>query len=114
MQADLETIKQNLDNGDEVLANIRCSFESLIYRNTMRPGILAATQNKLIFCADSLVRNELIEIYQYKDISNISLKKGLINKYISINHKGDIVRFSHLTSDNVEDFVNTIKSKIRQ
>lgn len=112
MQANLETIILNLDNDYKVLSNIRCSLEVFITRNTMRPGILAATQNKLIFCADSFASNELTEIYQYKDISDIVLKKGIMNKYISIKHKEDIVRFTHLTSANVEDFITTIKSKI--
>ncbi|MGF9966298.1 PH domain-containing protein [Bacillus rhizoplanae] len=112
MQANLETIKQNLDNRDEVLANIRCSLEVFIFRQTIRPGILVATKNKLIFCADSIVENELTEIYEYEDIGEITRKKGIMNEYISIKHKEDVVRFKQLMSANVEDFIAIIKAKI--
>lgn len=112
MQVNLETIKQNLDSGDEVLANIRCSLEVFIFRNTMRPGILVATKNKLVFCADSFLGDEFTEVYEYKNITDIAFKKGIINKYISIKHKEDAVRFTHLINANVEDFITTVNSEI--
>lgn len=55
MQASVETIKQHIDSKDNILGCIRCSLEVFIYRFTDRPGIFAATENKLIFCADSVL-----------------------------------------------------------
>lgn len=109
MKANVQTVQEQLNGNDKVLDSIRCSLEVFIYRQVVRPGILATTENKLIFCADSIEGNEVNEIYEYQHIKDISLKKGLMNKYITMNYKSDVVKFKHIMSDNVEQFIGEIK-----
>lgn len=74
MKANLETVKEQLSGNEKIIDSIRCSLEVFIFRQTVRPGILVATDTKLIFCADSIAGNELNEVYEYSDIKGITLQ----------------------------------------
>ncbi|MEK4872028.1 PH domain-containing protein [Niallia sp. FSL W8-1348] len=110
MIADLQTIEQQLKNNETIKGTIRCSLEVFIYRKIVRLGILAATEKRLIFCADSITGNELNESFEYVNMEDIQLKQGMLNQYIAIKYKKDTLKFKQITSENVEDFITKIKS----
>ncbi|UFU00124.1 PH domain-containing protein [Radiobacillus kanasensis] len=113
MQAQLTTIKEQLlENNETILANLKCSLKVFIYREVLRPGLLVATDSRLIFIADSIKGNELNEIYDYDKVEDIKLKKGLINRSILIKYDKENVSFKHLMSADVEHFIEVIKCNL--
>lgn len=111
MQANLATIiEQYVEKNENVLANIKCSLQVFIYREVLRPGLLVATDKKLIFVADSIEGNELTEIYSYEKVENIMINSGLMNKSISMKYDAENVKFKHLMSNNVEQFIEEVQS----
>lgn len=102
-----------MEAGDEIIASIRCTIQITAYRIT-KPGLLAATSEKLIFTGDSFTGVGFTEIYEYAKVRDFRLKKGLFNKFISMNYQGDSVKFQHLYSSNPEEFANLIASKIKR
>jgi Bacterial PH domain len=110
MIADLQILHQQLKKNETIQGYIRCSLEVFIYKKIVRPGMLAATEKRLIFCADSIPGNELIESFDYANIEAIQLTRNLMNQYITIKYKKDTIKFKQLISEDIEDFMTKIKT----
>lgn len=49
MQKSLEKIKKQLDSTENILSVLQCSFDLYVNQNSSRPGILVATERRMIF-----------------------------------------------------------------
>ena len=49
MQKSLGKIKEQLDSTENILCTLQCSFDQYVNRNCARPGILVATEQRMIF-----------------------------------------------------------------
>lgn len=113
MQANLTKVKdQLLEKNETILATIKCSLKVFIYREVLRPGLLVATDNRLIFVADSIEGNELIEVYDYKKVEDMKLKKGLLNQSVSMKYDKENVSFKHLMSNDLNNFIEVVKANL--
>ncbi|MED1470094.1 PH domain-containing protein [Bacillus salipaludis] len=75
MKANIETVKKYLKDTEEVLSSLYCAINfSYIYRS----GILVATNDKLMFCADAMFRKGLKWEFHYDKISNYSENNGAV------------------------------------
>ncbi|AIF45228.1 PH domain-containing protein [Virgibacillus sp. SK37] len=110
MRADVAYVKACvLTDRESIQVSMRCAMKIFIYRQVYRPGMLVATEQRLIFLADSTRGNELMESFEYKDIKEIRKKRGLINSQIVLRHKNDIVKFSRILTDNDERLVKVVR-----
>ncbi|WP_060680016.1 PH domain-containing protein [Virgibacillus halodenitrificans] len=110
MRADAAYMKAYvLTDRESIQVSLRCAMKTFIYRQVYRPGMLVATERRLIFVADSTTGNELIEVFEYRDINDIRKKRGLLNSRIVLRYKTDIVKFSQFLADNDDLLVKVVK-----
>ncbi|HDR7315641.1 TPA: PH domain-containing protein, partial [Bacillus cytotoxicus] len=70
----LKEAKRLLDDQENILATLTCSVTGyIVTNNTPRPGILLATNKRIIFYGQASMhfKNELIEEFKYEKILSI-------------------------------------------
>lgn len=107
----LEKAKGMLDKDEELLICLECSIRTFIYRQVYRPGVLLATNKRLLFYGMNLSGVELVEKYDYDNISSIKEIKGVLKNSIAMNIEGESVKFSNILSNNKEKFIDIVKNK---
>jgi hypothetical protein len=120
MKANIDTINKYLSNNEEVLSTLFCTIK-LGYIS--RPGILAATNKKLLFCADSMFGKGLKWEFEYSEISSL---KGASNgitygtvpfvpKITMFYQQEDFVIFTYFTQkEKTNELYNTIKNNVQK
>ncbi|MGP4080042.1 PH domain-containing protein [Pseudalkalibacillus sp. R45] len=112
MQVTTQQIKQMLKEDEQLLATRRCSLITYIFSFTPRPGVLAATTERLMFVGDYLIQpGELVETYNYTTIQKFQLKSGLFNKRFSLKLKGDQVQFKYLSDSQPQAFIELVNAQ---
>ncbi|WP_423410414.1 PH domain-containing protein [Heyndrickxia sp. MSNUG] len=117
MKANLETAKTYLTETEEVLSSLYCQID-LGYM--CRSGILAATDEKLLFCADAMFGKGMKWEFQYDKILNFNDSDGIVYgtipfiKKIMMHYEDDYIVFENFSnSHKVNDFSTLIKSKVK-
>jgi hypothetical protein len=109
-----ETMKEKLvtanllDQNENIISYIRCSMDVFIYVQTIRPGVLVLTDKKLIFIADSIPGNELIQVFEKNKI-NLKVEKGLMKKKLVLRYNNDIYNFKNILSDDLHTFTKLVE-----
>ncbi len=112
MVKNLSKIIDKLDKDENIISSLECSIRTFIYRQVYRPGTILATNKKLIFYGLNLCDIEFIEQFQYKDISSIEEKKGILKNSIIIYCNGESIKLSNMLSENTSEFLEVVKNKI--
>lgn len=105
----LELAKDNFEEGEEVLSYVDGAFQATVKnRNTMRTGVLIATNKKLRFCGKRLffIYDDVIE---YSDIYKVELTKEKFGDTIFIDGKKQSYFMRFIISKEVSNFLNIIK-----
>jgi hypothetical protein len=118
MKANLETAKKYLKPTEEVLTSLYCVVGIGYYIS--RSGILVATKDRLLFCADAMFGKGLKWEFQYDKISNFNEKDGIVYgtvpfiKKLVMYYEDDFIIFENFSnSSKVNDFSMLIKSKLK-
>ena len=73
----LDQVKEHLDDGEDVLAVMKGTYETKKMGNDWtRAGILAATDHRVVFYAKKMGGYDL-EVFPYRHISSIETSKGM-------------------------------------
>ncbi|MFJ8525299.1 MULTISPECIES: PH domain-containing protein [Bacillus cereus group] len=108
----LEDAKKLLADQESILATLTCSITGyIVTNNTPRPGILLATNKRIIFYGQAFMRfkNELIEEFKYEKILSIEKKRKIFDKKIIIYYEDEHIMFGQILSQNIEEFIKVIK-----
>ncbi len=90
MQVTTKQVRMMLRENEQLLATRRCALITYIFSFAPRPGILAATTDRLVFVGDYLTKpGELVETYDYQIIEKFQLKKHLFKKRFFLKGNGD-------------------------
>lgn len=108
----LNKITGILDEDEEIVSSLQCSIRTFIYREILRPGIIVATNKKLLFYGFNLGDIEFIETFQYNNISSIEKKKGLLKESIIIYCNSESIKLTNILSENTSEFLGVIKDKV--
>lgn len=118
MKANLETATNHLKENEKILSFLYCNIH---LTNISRSGILIATTDKLLFCADAIIGKGLKWEFPYKTILSLSENNGAVLgtvpfiKKLLVNCKEDLIIFENFTNPSkVNDFSNLIKSKMHK
>ncbi|MFE7378314.1 PH domain-containing protein [Bacillus cereus] len=118
MKANLETVKEYLQSNEEVISTLYCAI-NLGY--VSRSGILAATNKKLLFCADYMFRKGFKWEYEYAEVNHFNHTNVIVVeissipaiKKIILNYGDDFIVFDNFsTPSNVNPFYELVQSKI--
>ena len=108
----LKKAEPHFDNGERALQTVLGVYEiTRMGENAVRPGILVATNQRLLFYAKKLVGYDL-ESYPYANISSIDMGKNLAGTYISFYTSGNDVTLKWITQGDVRAFVDAVKAQM--
>ena len=113
MRATKETVQEHLKDGERIWGVMRCSLNIFIHRQVNRPGLLAATDERLIFCGDSLAGDEILEVYPFENIKDIRFKKGFFRNSVIMDYQYDVIKFKHLLTTEAKAFIDQIRERIK-
>jgi hypothetical protein len=105
--------EEHLDEGEEVLAAIKGTYETKKMGNDWtRAGILAATNHRVVFYAKKMGGYDL-EVFPYKTISSIEMGKGMMGQHVKFFASGNetYLKWIDRNSD-VPAFVAVVKSQM--
>ncbi|MGF9767358.1 PH domain-containing protein [Bacillus albus] len=117
MKANLGTIKEYVNNEEDILSTIYCVIN---FGYISRSGILAATNKKLLFCSDAMFGKGLKWEFLYTDIQNFNHTDGVVLemsaipfiKKITMNHEEDFIVFDNFSNTiKVQSFFELVQSK---
>ncbi|WP_456363473.1 PH domain-containing protein [Priestia aryabhattai] len=118
MKANLEAATKYLNENEKILSFLYCKIHLV---SISRSGILIATTDKLLFCADAIIGKGLKWEFPYKTISNLNENDGAVLgtvpfiKKILLNCKEDLIIFENFSNPSkVNDFLKLIKSKMHK
>ncbi|MEM4992493.1 PH domain-containing protein [Priestia sp. SB1] len=118
MKASLVTAKKYLKENEQLLSSLYCKIH---LNNISRSGILVATTERLLFCADAIVGKGYKWDFLYCEISNISENKGFVLgttpfiKKLLVYTQEEIVIFENFSNSyEVDEFLKLIKLKINK
>jgi hypothetical protein len=118
MKVNLEILNQYLTSNEKVISFLYCAIQ---LRYISRYGILAATNEKLLFCSDHMVGNGFTFEFKYSDISLFKERDGLIQNILPFTCKitmyyqdQEFVVFNNFTdSKKINEFYKIVKSKLQ-
>lgn len=108
----LKEAKAHFESGEKALVTVLGAYEiKLMGTDTVRNGILVATDLRLLFFAKKLGGFDL-EVFPYQNISSIEMGKNLMGHRISLFASGNKVEMKWINQGEVKDFVDTVKRRI--
>jgi Bacterial PH domain/Short C-terminal domain len=109
----LDQAKEHLDQGEEVLAVIKGTYETKKMGNDWtRGGILAATDHRLVFYAKKMGGYDF-EVFPYKAISSIETGKGMTGHHVKFFASGNQVNLKMIDrNSDVPAFVTVVKDRM--
>ncbi|WP_408009195.1 PH domain-containing protein [Pseudalkalibacillus sp. A8] len=112
MQITTQQVRMMLRENEQLMATRRCALITYIFSFAPRPGILAATTERLMFVGDYMATpGELVETYDYETIEKFQLKNHLFNKRYFLKVKGDQVQFKYLSDSQPQAFVELVNAQ---
>ncbi len=101
-----------LESGEEIKHWVIGSYETKILgQDSVRTGILLATDKRIIFYAKKLTGFD-IEVFPYSNISSIEAGKNMMGPYISFFASGNKARLKWIKKGDVSAFVSFAKESI--
>ncbi|MFO3701476.1 PH domain-containing protein [Staphylococcus felis] len=101
-----------LHKNEEIVHSIFGAYETKSLGNdTVKNGVLAATEERIIFCAKRLSGYDS-EIFHYNKISTFELSKKLMGNIITFYSSGNKVSIKWINDDELDDFIEFVNKKI--
>lgn len=117
MKANLETAKELVKDTEEMLSPSYCV---IAFGYISRSGILVATNEKLLFCADAMFGKGMKWEFEYEKIINFNDHDGVVygtvpfTKKLMMHYEDDFIVFENFShSHKVNDFSKLIKSRLK-
>ena len=109
----LELIKNSfLHENEEIAHAIFAAYETKSLGNdTVKNGVLAATEERIIFCAKRLSGYDS-EIFHYNKISTFELSKKIMGNIVTFYSSGNKVSIKWINDDELDDFIEYVNKKI--
>ncbi len=105
--------KEHLEEGEQVETAINGKYETKIGGNdTVRSGILMATDRRLVFYAKKLAGYDL-EVFPYENISSIEMGKNMSGHYVTFFASGNKVHLKWIDKkQDLSGFITAVKTRI--
>lgn len=109
----LDQAKEHLEPGERVEAAIHGAYETKMMGNaTVRQGILAATDRRLVFYAKKLGGYDL-EHFPYENISSFEQGKNMMGQYnIRFFASGNEVAMKWVTKEGFQAFADLVRGRV--
>lgn len=109
----LEKAKNLLGTDESIHSYLLCSYDSSVSRNVLNPGILMATNKRVVFLGQEFVlklKNKINKELEYSKILSIKEKRGLlVGKRIVIDYDNNWVVFKLITDGEISSFIETVE-----
>mgnify|MGYP001156477236 CR=1 FL=1 len=107
-----EKAKEYLNPNEEVVAIVMGAYETeILGGDSVRNGILIATNKRLVFYAKKLMGYEL-EDFPLSNISSIESGKNMMGHNISFFASGNKVKMKWINDGEIKKFVEYVRSEI--
>lgn len=107
-----EKVKEYLNPNEEVVAIVMGAYETeILGSDSVRNGILIATNKRLVFYAKKLMGYEL-EDFPLSNISSIESGKNMMGHNISFFASGNKVKMKWINDGKIKKFVEYVRSEI--
>ncbi|KIH69900.1 PH domain-containing protein [Salinicoccus roseus] len=107
-----QATKDVLKDNEEVQYVLSGAYETKsLGTDTVKNGILIATQERLVFYASRLTGYDS-ESFRYENISSIDSGKKMLGKTLTFYSSGNEVTVKWIQDEEYEDFINYVESKI--
>ncbi|AKS68053.1 PH domain-containing protein [Staphylococcus coagulans] len=101
-----------LHKNEEIAHAIFGAYETKTLGNdTVKNGVLAATEERIIFCAKRLSGYDS-EIFHYNKISTFELSKKLMGNVVTFYSSGNKVSMKWINDDELDGFIEYVNKKI--
>ncbi|MBC9822745.1 PH domain-containing protein [Terrabacter sp. MAHUQ-38] len=109
----LEQAKAHLDPDEQVAAAIQGTYETKVLgSDSVRTGILIATQRRIVFYAKKLGGYDL-ESFEYKSVSSFEQSKSMMGHSISFFASGNKVNMKWISdAAAMQQFVSAVKQQM--
>ena len=108
----LKKAQPHFDEGERALQTVLGVYETtLMGQDSMRTGILVATNQRLLFYAKKLMGYEL-ESYPYANISSIEMGKNLAGEHFTFFASGNEVKLKWIREGDVRAFADAVKEQM--
>jgi len=109
----LDQAKEHLDEGEDVLAVIKGTYETKKMGNDWtRAGILIGTDHRVVFYAKKMGGYDL-EVFPYRHISSIETSKGMTGHVVKFYASGNEVKLKYIDkSSDAPGFVSIVKDQM--
>jgi len=106
-------VQEHLESDENVIAVVQGAYEiKMMGRNSLRKGILIATNKRIVFYAKKLTGFDL-EVIPYDKVSSYETGKAILGYYISLFTSGNDCKMKYIKSkDDFDTFVNHVKENI--
>ena len=108
----LEQAGPHLDEGESVLSAVEGAYEvERLGADSVRRGVLLATETRLVFYAKKLTGFDL-ESFPYKTVSSFERGKNINGGILKFHASGNSVSVKWIRSPNLDEFVTMVKGRI--
>lgn len=109
----LEQAKPHLEASEQVLAAVQGTYEtSILGSDSVRSGVLIATQGRIVFYAKKLGGYDL-ESFAYRNVSSFEQGKNMMGHNITFFASGNKVHMKWISDPNArEEFVSIVKKSL--
>ena len=109
----LKKIREHLDEGEQVLQSVTGAYATRrLGQNTLRKGILVATDKKLAFYGKKTFGFEF-EMIPFSKISSVEIKKGLMGWSISLYTSSNTIKMKYIhEAKDAQDIVEYVRSRV--
>ncbi len=112
MEKNLSALQEHLEPTENVLATVYGLYETkLMGQDSVRSGIFAATNLKVIFFAKKLGGYDL-ESFPYRSISSVDSSKGMTGFKITIYTSGNQQAMRQISKGQVPEFVSIVRDRM--
>lgn len=106
-------VQEHLDPDEPILASVVGAYETQILgSNTVRNGMFAATDRRVIFYAKKMVGYDF-ESFPYDNISSFEQSKGLMGHKVKFFASGNEAAVKWINQGEVDDLVREVRSRMR-
>ena len=108
----LKKAEAHFETGEKMISAVLGAYETKVLgADSVRNGIMIATNKRLIFFAKKLTGFDL-EVFPYGNISSFEMGKNLMGHHISFFASGNKAKMKWIKGGNVQEFVETVKGSM--
>ncbi|OQR53506.1 hypothetical protein CDB3_29240 [Bacillus sp. CDB3] len=112
----LEKINKKMNSTENILCTLQCSFDLHVNRNCSRPGLLIATERRMLFYGVPIsnFKNEIFEEFLYENISSLTMKKSIFGTRVRMYHNDEYLKFNKIINGDANIFIETVNTLCEQ